>query len=117
MAQCSYSLQYAESDFDEVDDKGIAAPTEILPAFDTFDWPAQARAAEQIQKCSPTFAVREVDSERFFWVSAYGLPELKFVNEYSDSRSTRELSMMEARRAIQLFVDGDHNGLLTLLKA
>jgi len=116
MARHSYSLQYAESDFDEVDDKGIAAPTDILAAFDAFDWPVQARAAEQLQKCAPTFSVREADGKRFLWVSAYGPPDLKFVNEYSDSRSTRELSLREARRAIELFVEGDHGGLLTLLR-
>ena len=116
MARYSYNLQYAESDFDEVDDKGIAAPADILAAFDAFDWAAQARAAETIQKCAPTFSVLEVDAKRFLWVSAYGPPELKFANEYSDSRSTRELSLAEARRAVQLFVEGDHNGLIALLK-
>jgi hypothetical protein len=116
MKRHSYSLQYAESDFDEVDDKGIASPADILAAFDAFDWPGQARAAEQLQKCSPTLAVREVEGERFFWVSPYGPPELKFVNDYSDTCSTRELSITEARRAVQLFVEGDHDGLLALLR-
>jgi hypothetical protein len=117
MARCSYSLQYAESDFDEVDEKGVAAPADILAAFDAFDWLAQVREAEQLQKCSPTFSVRETDGKRFFWVSAYGAPDLKFVNEFSDSRATRELSLTEARRAVQLFIEGDHSGLLALLKA
>ena len=111
----SYSLQYAESDFDQVDDKGIAAPTDILAAFDAFNWPAQVREANQLQKCSPTFSVREVNGKRLFWVSAYGEPDLMFVNQYSESRSSRELSITEARRAVQLFVQGDHAGLVRLL--
>ena len=53
-ARYSYSLQYAESDFDEVDEKGVAAPAAILAAFDEFNWRAQARAANALQKCAPT---------------------------------------------------------------
>ena len=116
MTRYSYSLQYAESDFDEVDEKGIAPASEILAAFDAFDWRAQARAAETLQKCAPTFSVRDIDGGRFFWVSAYGEAELKFVNDYSESRSTRELAMGEARRAVELFVHGDHDGLVQLLR-
>ena len=112
----SYSLQYAESDIDEVDDKGIAAPTDILAAFDAFDWRAQVRAADQLQKCSPTFSVHEADGKRLFWVSAYGEPDLKFVNEHSEGGSSSELSIAEARQAVQLFVEGDHDALLKLLK-
>ena len=116
MARYSYSLQYAESDIDQVDDKGIATPTDILAAFDAFDWRAQVRAANHLQKCSPTFSVLEADGGRLFWVSAYGEPDLKFVNEYSESSSSRELSIAEARRAIQLFVESEHDALLKLLK-
>jgi hypothetical protein len=116
MPRYAYSLQYAESDFDQVDDKGIAVPADILTAFDAFDWQAQVRAADQLQKCSPTFSVREADGKRLFWVSAYGAPDLKFVNEYTDSGSTRELSITEARRAVQLFVEGNHDALRDLLK-
>jgi hypothetical protein len=115
MAQYSYSLQYAESDVDQVDDKGIAAPADILAAFDAFEWPAQVRAASRLQKCSPTFSVLEADGKRVFWVSAYGEPDLKFVNDYSEASSIRELSLTEARRAVQLFVEGDHDALIDLL--
>ena len=116
MARYSYSLQYAESEIDQVDDKGVAAPNDILAAFDAFDWRAQVRAADKLQKCSPTFSVREADGERLFWVSAYGEPDLKFVNDYSEGSSGRELSITEARLAVQLFVEGDHDGLRKLLK-
>jgi hypothetical protein len=118
MATYSYSLQYAESDFDEVDEKGIAAPADILTAFDAFDWPGQVRAASRLQKCAPTFSVHEAEGKRFFWVSAYGgETELKFVNDYSEANSTRELNIKEARQAVQLFVEGNHRGLLGLVKA
>jgi hypothetical protein len=115
MARYSYSLQYAESDFDQVDDKGIAAPADILAAFDAFDWMGQVRTAEQLQKSAPTLSVREADGKRLFWVSAYDESGLKFVNDYSGAGSTRELSITEARRAVQLFVEGHHDALLELL--
>ena|ERR1700741_4833210 len=116
MAQCSYSVQYAEYDFDQVDEKGTAFLSDIMAAFDAFDWNAQVRAAKQLQKCSPTFSVRDAAGKRVFWVSAYAEPELKFVNDYSEGGAGRELSVAEARQAIQLFVEGKHDALLKLLK-
>ena len=116
MARYSYSLQYAESDIDQIDDKGIAPPSDILAAFDAFDWRTQVRTAGRLQKCSPTFSVSEADGKRLLWVSAYGEPDLKFVNDYSEGSSGRELSITDARRAIELFVEGNHDALRKMLK-
>lgn len=117
MTRYSYSLQYAESEVDQVDDKGIATAPDIMAAFDAFDWEGQVRAADQLQKCSPTFSVKEADGKRLFWVSGYGGSDLKFANDYSETSSTRDLSLSEARQAVQLFVEGDHDALLKLLTA
>jgi hypothetical protein len=133
MPTYSYSLQYAESDIDDIDERGVGSATEILGAFDRFDWAAQVASANQLQKCSPTFYVKERETEREFWVSGYGEPEAPtFVNAYTYqgeirrffglSRAkhpvvapTRELSLEEARRCVRLFVDGDHESLLRVL--
>lgn len=112
----SYTLQYAQHDVDQVDDKGAASPADILAAFDAFDWPGQARAAAELQKCSPTFSVLEEGGKRFFWVSVCDDAGLKFVNDYSGGSSGRELSLAEARRGVELFLQGDNRGLLALLK-
>jgi hypothetical protein len=133
MLTFSYNLQYAEFDDDQVDDKGVAPARDILVAFDAFDWRSQVETASRLQKCSPTFSVVDIDSDRLFWVSGCGDANgLTFVNAYtyqgerrrffglSRSRGpvspeTRELSLEEARRGIELFLKGDHEGLLRLL--
>ncbi|HEU4431141.1 MAG TPA: hypothetical protein VFT98_20455 [Myxococcota bacterium] len=129
---CSYDLQFAHFDHDQIEDRGVASAAEILEAFDAFDWPGQADAANRLQKVAPTFAVRDLDRDRLFWVSCCGDGgNFFFVNDYSYrgevrrllrgqgwiSAPTHELSLSEARRGIQLFVTGEHDALLTLLGA
>ena len=126
----AFSLQYAEFDPDQVDERGSASATQILAAFDAFDWPGQVEAANRLQKCSPTFSVRDLDSTRLLWVSGTGEPEqISFVNAYTYegevrrflglsrgagpvAAPTHELSVEEARRAVELFVRGEHEALL-----
>lgn len=136
MTTYSYSLQYAHFDFDEEDDQGASSSGDILSAYDGFDWPTQvmeAEKAENLQKCAPTFTVKDLDRDRLFWVSAYGIPdEYQFVCYYSYfgeksilfglfkkkgqiAPNTRELSPEEARRAVRFFVTDDDSALLNLV--
>ena len=130
MPACEFSLQYAEFDHDQVDERGAATANEILSAFDAFDWRQQVETANRLQKCSPTFSVRDRDSDRLLWVSGTGDSQgIMFINAYSYqgevqrflglSRGrgpvvapTHELSLQEARRAVELFVRGEHEALL-----
>lgn len=126
---CSYNLQFAEFEHDQVDDLGIATSHDIVAAFDAFDWPQQVEAANEFQKCSPTFSVHDEDTDRLFWVSGVGeASRFSFLNDYTYGREirllgflrhkgrisapTHDLSLEEARRAIELFVDGEHDELL-----
>lgn len=130
MSRFSYTLQYAESEPDAVDDRGLASEEAILQAFDAFDWRTQVKTADRIQTCSPTFSVHDHATERRLWVSgisntAWSLPffkkppDLLFVHEYRHADQAvarpRELELSEARQAIALFVASDHAGLLELL--
>lgn len=124
MPDCSYDIQYAD---ERVEDRGRATSREILEAFDAFDWSSQVAEANRIQKCSPTFSVRDAESNRLLWVSACETPAgMRFVSSYTYegekslfglfertaqiSPKTRELTLDEARRAQELFVAGDHPG-------
>jgi hypothetical protein len=131
--RCSYNLQYAESDVDEVDEKGVASAQAILAAFDNFNWGGQVEAANHLKKCSPTFSIRDLDTDRLFWVSGCGsADDLCFMNEYTYqgevrrlfglsrvrgpvAAPTRELRLAEARRGVVLFLEGRHEELLELL--
>ena len=130
MDQISYSLLTAESEADAVQDKGFASGEAILEAFDAFDWTSQVNTADRLKKCSPTFSVHDLATDRLLWVSgisnnAWSLPFLKrppalvFVHEYRYAEQTvarpRELVLSEARQAIRHFVAGDHEALLALL--
>ena len=126
----AFSLQYAEFDPDQVDERGSASATQILAAFDAFDWPGQVEAANRLQKCSPTFSVPETHRRRVVSRSRTGEPEqISFVNAYTYEGEVRrflglfrgagpvaalthELSLKEARRAVELFVRGEHEALL-----
>jgi hypothetical protein len=130
MPACEVSLQYAEFDHDQVDERGAATSNEILSAFDAFDWRQQVETANRLQKCSPTFSVRDIDSDRLLWVSGTGDPQgISFINAYtyqgevrrflglfrsrgSVAAPTHELTLQEARRAVELFVRGEHEALL-----
>src|SRR5262245_24330377 len=130
MPRFSYKLQYAEFEPDQVDDKGIAPASDILLAFDAFDWPSQVQNANRLQRRSPTFSVVDIDSDRHFWVSGCGDgSDPTFVSAYryqSERRrflglsrskgpittDTRKLSLAEARRGIEFFLKVDHQGLL-----
>ena len=132
---CSYNLQLAHHAHQESDEKGIAPASEILAAFDAFDWPGQVAEANRIQEISPTFSVRDVDHDRLFWVSGCGSPEeFEFVCDYTYigtksklfgllksqgpvGPTTRDLTFEEARRGIEFFVDGRHDDLLRLVSA
>jgi hypothetical protein len=127
---CSYNLQFAEFDLDQVEGRGVASSADILAGFDTFAWAEQVDAANRLEKCSPTFSVFDVESDRLLWVSAVGEPDgFTFVNAYTFqgevrgflglsrrrgpiSAQTHELSLAEARRAIELFILGEHEALL-----
>ena len=133
MATYSYSVQTAESDPSQVDERGSASAREILAAFDDFDWPGQVDAANRLQKCSPTFSVKDVDESRLFWVSGIGDSRaISFINGYTyvaDVRRlfglvrsrrlvgapTPELSLGEARQAVELFTHAEHERLPALL--
>ena len=127
----SYDLQYTDA---QIEDRGVASSRDILAAFDAFDWAGQVEVADRLQRCSPTFSVRDRDADRQFWVSGAGEPgKISFVNEYtyqgevrrlfglsrgkgSVSAPTRALSPHDARRAVELFVRGDHDALLRHLR-
>jgi hypothetical protein len=133
MATYSYSVQTAEFDPSRVDERGTANAREILAGFDAFDWPGQVDAANRLQKCSPTFSVKDVDEDRLLWVSGIGDSSgVSFINGYTyigeirrmfglvRSRGpvgapTRELSLAEARQAVELFTRAEHERLLALL--
>ncbi|MBM4384379.1 MAG: hypothetical protein FJ091_13565 [Deltaproteobacteria bacterium] len=135
MPTYSYNLQFAEFDPRQVDDRGVASAREILEAFDAFDWAGQIVAANRLQKVSPTFSVLDIEEDRLFWVSGCGEPDdMFFVNDYSYrgevrrlfgllssrgriSAPTRELSLAEARRAVEIFATGGHESLLRLLSS
>ncbi len=130
MPTYSYKLEYAN---EHVDDKGVGTPREILAAFDEFDWPGQISEANRLERCSPTLSVEDVDSERLFWVSGCGTPEeFTFVNHYTYpgrikrlfgliqysgivDAPTHDLSPADARRAIESFLDANHEELLRVL--
>lgn len=142
MSRFAYNVQYGDFDSDQVEDRGAASPPEVLRAFDEFDWPAEVEASNIHQRCSPTFSVLDVDGDRLFWVSACGEPDaFDFVNEYTfpvavpvaapvgflqrlfggsppESRPvvrSPDLTFKDARVAIELFLSGDHLGLLEFL--
>ena len=135
MATYSYSVQYAEFDPSQVDERGSADAREILAGFDAFDWPGQVDAANRLRKCSPTFSVKNVDEDRLLWVSGIGDSRgVSFINGYTyigDIRRffglarsrgpveapTRQLSLAEAREAVAFFPQGEHERLLALLAA
>ena len=84
MPRYSYDLQYADSEGENVIEKGVAPPADILAAFDAFDWAGQVGLANRLQKCAPTFTIHDLDAGRLLWVSAGGEPQaFTFVNEYS----------------------------------
>jgi len=135
MPKLSYSLQLAEHDHDQVDERGEASPEAILAAFDAFDWTGQVQRANEIEKCSPTFSVRDTERDALFWVSGYGEPSAPtFVTDLSYrgtkkrlfgllssegiiSPRTRTLSLAEARQGVALFVAGQINEVARLVAA
>jgi len=129
MTRYSYNLQLADFDHKQVDDRGVTAPRDIVSAFDAFDWPGQIEEANRLQNISPTFSVLDNESDRLLWLSGVGEPsEYYFIIGYSYqgeissmfgfkrtrgtiNAPTKDLSLDDARRAVELFVDGDHDRL------
>ena len=133
MPACSYSIQMALHQHDESDDHGVATRGEILAAFDALDWPGQIPDANRLQRVSPTFSVQDVEHDRLFWVSGCGAAEeYDFVCAYTYvgvksnlfglikrrghiGPDTQNFSLEEARRGIELLVDGNHDEILRMV--
>ena len=135
--ELSYNLQYGDSNFDEVDDRGVASPAEILSAFDRFDWKTEIAKANQHQKCSPTFSVLSTNPKGLFWVSAFGDPDdFQFVSSFSRSlgmhkgwfglvekerfdapNCRQDVTLDEARAAVEFFVKGQDENVRKIVTA
>jgi hypothetical protein len=50
-------LQYGDSEVDEVDDRGLSTPSEILNAFDAFDW------SGEVGRAAARFLARRIEKE------------------------------------------------------
>ena len=132
MPNYTYRLEHADSK--QAEKRGASTASEILSAFDAFDWTGEVAKANDIQERSPTFGVEDAESGREFWVSAYGDPsEFQLVSHYafpvrkkawfglverdafSGPNCRQDLSLSEARQALSLFLDSNHEGLVRLV--
>lgn len=120
-------LQYAHHQHHEFDER-MAFGTEVLKAFDEFDWVGEVTRAESLQRVSPTISVETAD--KLIWVSAAGTD---YISEYSYSGvinrffglwktagrvtiDTQTFSREQAREALEYFVEGRHDELLHLYR-
>ena len=129
MANYTYNLWLGETD-----DRGAATPSEIVAAFNAFDWAGEVARANEHEEYSPTFTVEDADTGRQLWVSGYNEPsDIVFVSSYAyrvrkkvwfglferngfeGPESRQDLSLKEAAYAIELFVNERHEELVSLV--
>lgn len=126
------NFQYAHHAHSESEDRAVTSQSEVLAAFDEFDWSGEVTKADTLQKCAPTLSVIFKNNEEFIWVSAYGdstspafMSECHFPGEVSTwfglskkqgtvNLSADAFSLQHARKAIEAFLSKNHNILREL---
>lgn len=128
MPRYEYDLQDSEG----TTKAGGAAPSaEILAAFDRYDWSSEITRANEVQHYSPTLLIRDPDTGREIWVSACGDAQVfQFISYYAypvrkkawfglverdgfaAPQCRQDLSLAEAREALRLFLEADHDALV-----
>jgi hypothetical protein len=121
------SIQYARHQHHEFDES-VVFGKDVMQAFDVYDWAGEVLLTETFQRVSPTISVETDD--KLIWVSA---TDLDFISEYtyqgevdrlfglwktagSITVDTQSFSSAEARRALEFFVAGQHDELLSLYR-
>ncbi|MGH2346481.1 MAG: hypothetical protein ACRDG4_14735 [Chloroflexota bacterium] len=118
------TAQYSHHTTDQKERLGDMDLAMALEAFDKFDWIGEAERADQLKKASPTLAFEDKAKGKLLWVSAYApRGSLLFVSECSFpgkvpklfglwksqgtvELSTGDLTIAQARKAIELFYAG-----------
>ncbi|UTW45423.1 hypothetical protein KFE80_00360 [bacterium SCSIO 12696] len=117
------NFQYAHHAHSESETTKNVVRSQAEKAFDDFDWVAEAKKADELQKCSPTLTILTNGDKELIWVSAYTngstvgfVSECRFPSEVSKwfglskkqgtvSLDTDGFSIEQAKRAISLFLD------------
>ena len=125
-----YYVQRSHHDHSESEEY-FGSSAEILTLFDEFDWDGEVEKANKLGKCAPTISI-EASGEKLIWVSGAGRRgSLEFVSDYSypgiqkflfglikregiASVDARSFSRNQAREALSLFMQGNHDKLLAL---
>lgn len=123
-------IQTASHAIEEADRRPGASRADILDAFDRFNWKVEVAKADELQLSSPTVAVETgagtiwvsgIQSEHgVCFISECTFPEEKkalfglFKVNGTRRLGSESLTPAEARRALELFIDGDKQGLCQL---
>lgn len=126
------NFQYAHHSHDESETKPNVTMSQILNAFDQFDWEGEIMRANELQKCSPTLTVLINGQSEMIWVSGLGetgsiefVSECYFPGEVSKwfglskcqgivNLHTQSFSKLQAREAIELMVAKHYDELRAL---
>ena len=133
MRAIEVSEQIGGAQFDEVIELGALTVRELLEKFDQKPWAEESRTSQETELCAPTLSISDSSTDEMFWVSPYLSGEkLYFVNEYRyrlrqptilsklfakthKAPRTSELTLDQARDAIEHFARGNHEELLVLV--
>ncbi|VUD67649.1 hypothetical protein TDB9533_03909 [Thalassocella blandensis] len=126
------NYQFAHHSHSESETKSSVSSEEVIAAFDNFNWPNEVEKANKLHKCSPTLSILANGPEEMVWVSGYGdANNIEFVSECyfpgqvsklfglykgpgTVNLSTQSFSLAQARKAIELFLYKNYDGLREL---